>query len=396
MHAVYGPGHAFLLQHRIHAGPQLLGRRTCARARVRIPDQLERRNACGRGHRVGVVRPLVRDAFAPARGRRFVIEPVENILAAGDGPAGHAAGHDLRQRGQIGHDAVERLCASGRDAETGDHFVEDQQHAVPGGNLAQLLQERRRRGYRAGTAPNRLDYHSGHVAALTENARHARGVVRLDQDDVGSDVGKHADGRRAVEVLFDAERRMVVPAVEVGLEAHDLALPGRRAGEAHREERRFGPRGREAHAFGGGDQFLYQTRPFDLQLVPCGKVHALAQLRLDCRHDVGMLMAQQQCAVSAVVVDVLVAIDVPLARTHGAIDVEPIGPGAPRVVDDAAWQQPTRLIVAPARARRAFEVTPENQRFARSFCTHRLDFRAPKGRHDMGRMAAIILSATRA
>ena len=57
--------------------------------------------------------------------------------------------------------------------------------------------------------------------------------------------------------------------------------------------------------------------------------------RLD---DGGMRMAEQHGAVAAEVIDILVAVDVPLARARGARNVDRIGVEVARVVGDAARQ----------------------------------------------------------
>src|SRR5947209_2241519 len=65
----------------------------------------------------------------------------ENVLAAGDRSARQPAGEDLRQRRQIGSDAVLGLRPAWRNPEAGDDLVEDQQHAMLPGQFTQLGQE---------------------------------------------------------------------------------------------------------------------------------------------------------------------------------------------------------------------------------------------------------------
>ncbi len=55
-------------------------------------------------------------------------------------------------------------------------------------------------------------------------------------------------------------------------------------------------------------------------------------------HDARVVMAQQQRAVPAVVVHVLVAVDIPLVRSLGAIDIYRVGVQVARIVHDAARQ----------------------------------------------------------
>ena len=76
------------------------------------------------------------------------------------------------------------------------------------------------------------------------------------------------------------------------------------------------PEAGEAHALGAGDQAVDQLGPSHLQLVRGAPVRAELHLALDRLHHRRMAVAQQQRAVAAEVVDVLVAVDVPLARTR--------------------------------------------------------------------------------
>src|SRR4029078_10632753 len=62
------------------------------------------------------------------------------------------------------------------------------------------------------------------------------------------------------------------------------------------------------------------------------------ELTLNRFEHLRMLMSEQQRAVTAVVIDVFVAVDVPLARTQRMVAVDAIGPHAARLVHDAARQ----------------------------------------------------------
>ena len=98
-----------------------------------------------RRERVGVEGAGMVDLFLAGRLGDLEVEQVEDVLAPGDRAARQAAGEDLRQRRQVGPDAVGLLRAAGRDAEAVDHLVEDQQDAVLGGEPAQRVEEIRGR-----------------------------------------------------------------------------------------------------------------------------------------------------------------------------------------------------------------------------------------------------------
>ena len=69
---------------------------------------------------------------------------------------------------------------------------------------------------------------------------------------------------------------------------------------------------------GAGDQPVDQLGPAHLQLVRRAPMRAEPHLPLDRLHDRGMAMTEQQRAVATEVVDILVAVDVPLARPGSA------------------------------------------------------------------------------
>ena len=129
-----------------------------------------------------------------------------------------------------------------------------------------------------------------------------------------------------------------MPAVEVTLEAHDLVLAGVRTGEAERHVRRLGAGGGEAHPLRTRHHFAHDLRPAHFALMVGAGVCAVRQRLLDGGEDLRSAVAEQQGAVAAGVVDVLVAVPVPLARALGPRDVDAVGPHMARIVDDAGGQ----------------------------------------------------------
>ena len=77
----------------------------------------------------------------------------------------------------------------------------------------------------------------------------------------------------------------------------------------------------EAHALGGRDQRLDQLGPVDHLGMIVAEVEAVGDGALDGLDHRRMGMAEQQRAVAHAVVDVLVAVDVPLARAARVGDV---------------------------------------------------------------------------
>ena len=158
-----------------------------------------------------------------------------------------------------------------------------------------------------------------------DDALDARHVVGREERRTVRHLLQHARVGRAVEVVVHAERHLIVPAMEVRLEAQDPGLAGRCAGDPQRELRRFRARRGEPHALDRRHHRLDQARPFDFQLVRGREVHALPELRPDRLQDLGVLVAEEQRTVTAVVIDVLVAVDVPFARAERAVAVDAVG-----------------------------------------------------------------------
>ena len=84
------------------------------------------------------------------------VDPIHEPRRAGDDADRHAAADDLAVGGEVGPDAEPLLRAARRDAEAGDHLVEDQRGADLARDRAQLAQELAR--LQIGTAAlHRLD-----------------------------------------------------------------------------------------------------------------------------------------------------------------------------------------------------------------------------------------------
>ena len=214
--------------------------------------------------------------FSTGRGRAREVEPLEHVGAADHGPARQAAGQDLGERGEVGGDAEVRLRAARRHAKAGDHLVEDQQHAVRRGQLAQ-----RARGSPAAAASCRTSRRSARSApprcrrsAASSCAQRVRVVRARAARTLAATSASTPGGRRAVEMALVARGHVVVPAVEVGLEADDLAPAGERAREPHRHQRRLGAGRGEAHPLGARHQPPDRLGPAHLERMARAEVRA--------------------------------------------------------------------------------------------------------------------------
>ena len=143
-----------------------------------------------------------------------------------------------------------------------------------------------------------------------------------------------------------------MPAVEVALEAHDPVLAGMRPGEAECHVGRLGAGRGEAHALRTRHQLAHDLRPADLALVIGARMGAVRQRLPNRVEHLRPAVTQQQGAVAAGVVDILVAVLVPLARALGPGDVDAVRLQIARVVDDAGRQELPGFGRESSRARR--------------------------------------------
>ena len=105
---------------------------------------------------------------------------------------------------------------------------------------------------------------------------------------------------------------MIVPAMEMPCKADNLALARERARHTQCQMCCLRPGDREPYFFGRRNQSLDKFAPLDLQGVTRSVVGAVTHLRGHRLDDAGMIVAENQRAVSAEVVHVFISIDVPL------------------------------------------------------------------------------------
>ena len=104
---------------------------------------------------------------------------------------------------------------------------------------------------------------------------------------------------------------MVMPAMEVSAEAQELRLARMGSRQPQRHVRGLGTRGDQANLLRARNHLFDEFGPLEFQLVLSAVVRAprhLTDHRLD---NGGVGMAQNQRAMTAVIVDILVAVDVP-------------------------------------------------------------------------------------
>ena len=142
---------------------------------------------------------------------------------------------------------------------------------------------------------------------------------------------------------------VVVPAVEVVLQLDDLVAPGVGPGQPHRHQRGLGAAAVEPHPLDGRHQVHDRPGPAHLLVGARPQVRAAADLLGDRVRDGRVRVPQDQRAVPRNVVDVFVAVHVPLARPLPVGDVQRERLGVAIVVGHAAGEDAHGLPVTLGR-----------------------------------------------
>ena len=179
-----------------------------------------------------------------------------------------------------------------------------------GGHFAEFAKECPARRHVPESRPGRFEDGGGNVVTARQHGFDGFDVVGGDNDyflyDRARDALRLVDFRRGV-----VERHMVMPAVEVIAEAQELRLASMGSRQPKRHVRGLGTRGDQANLFSARNHLLDEFGPLEFQFVLSAVMRASRHLT-DHRLDNGRVgMAQNQCAVTTVIVDIFVAVDVP-------------------------------------------------------------------------------------
>ncbi len=342
--------HAAVLEDIPEAGPQPLTEPVHVGVHLPLGDHAQAGVPGRRAEGVGVVRARVRDPPERVPLRVIVSEPehLHVLPLPRDGAARVAAGHDLPQRREVGCHPQAFLGPARGVPEPRHHLVEDEQHPVLPGHPPQLPQVAPARRYEAHGAPSRLQDQAGHVSAL-HSLLHGPDVVRRHHLHGLHGPPWDAGAPGPVEGRAVADGHVVVPAVEVAGEPHDLLSAGVRPGYPQGHKGRLGPGAGELHqaAPRRGHQPRDLLRPLDLQLLAGAVVGPLPHLLQHRPGDRGVEVAQKERPVAHPVVHVLVPVHVPLPRPLRPDAVYGEGPHVPAVVGHAPWEDPQGPPVEP-------------------------------------------------
>ena len=274
-----------------------------------------------------------------------------NIGAPGQRGARISAGDDLGKRRQIRRDLVEALRATGGAAESGDHFIEDEDDAVFRRDLAQIGQELRGEWDLAEACAGRFENDGGDIVALLADRLHECDVVGWADDRAVDHASQYPRRDRGV-----VESHLVMPAVEVWSESQNDGLPCVSSGNPQRELRRLGSGNGKSDALGAGNQLPDPVRPLQLELMSSAVVDSARDLLPHRFHHLRMAVAQDQSAMAAEVIDIAVVVDVPLAGAFGAGDIDRMGHQIADIVGDPAGKDFASLGVAIPRSGRLANV----------------------------------------
>ena len=237
-----------------------------------------------------------------------------------------SVGDRLPEDREIGRNPEQRLRPAERDAEAGDHLVEDEDGVIAVAPLPDRLDIPRPGGDDPGVAQDRLQDHRGDLPTVHLHRRPQRLRVVPGQDDdvlerrAGLAPGaryRGGDGPLGVRRLPDVDR--VQPAVVVALEPRDLPPAGGRAGDADRRVDRLGPGRAKPHDLDRGDRGHDALSDLDLQGVGASEDQPPADRVDDRPGHPGVGMPEDDGPHPADVVDVRVAVDI--------LEDGPVGPG---------------------------------------------------------------------
>ena len=125
---------------------------------------------------------------------------VHHIAATAECANGHSATDDFTEAGQIRHDAVIILCSGQRYAETGHHFIDDQQCAKLIAQRTQARQEFRQRRDAVHVAGDRLNDDAGDLLRILFKCRtYRREIVVGAGQGVFREIGRNAWGVRLAQ-----------------------------------------------------------------------------------------------------------------------------------------------------------------------------------------------------
>jgi len=281
-----------------------------------------------------------------------------DLALAGHRADRHPASERFAQHAQVRDDTQVLLRAAGGQAKGGQHFVEEQYHAVPVAQLAAPLQQTGLGQDATLVIVDRFQHQRGHsIPVPGKRGFQCRFVVERDDDDVaasaGGDprrfrIGDRRSGRpRLVQRWRGAEVQGVGIAVKVPFELDDLVAAGNAAGQAQGMHHGLGPRAGKPHQFRAryqlGDSPSQRHVMFRLVRTEDAQIQGPRYRRLDP----GMVVAQQRRAVRDAHVDVFAAFDVVDSRAVAAGHVQRMADGCigTRGGRDAARQITLSLVV---------------------------------------------------
>ena len=151
--------------------------------------------------------------------------------------------------------AILGLALTASAASAGDYMSADEVKALFTGKTFDGVYLPKDKNFKAYEAPD-----GSHI--VVERSLGSLEVPGGHQDDALGHRRRNPARWGSVELSEESGRGVVVPAMEVSDQSHDLGSTGDRPRQPQRQLRRFGPRVGEPHAFRAGYQALDPLRPF--------------------------------------------------------------------------------------------------------------------------------------
>src|SRR5262249_6261844 len=143
-----------------------------------------RQRGNGRGGRqgIGIERALVPDLLMTCGFGSRRVEPIHDVGASSHRTTGQATGHNFGEHTKVGCDGVAPLRSAARPAEACDDLVEDEEGAIPAGELTQPYKEAGWKWHLTPRGARRFDEYGGDVATGLQCPGDAADVVGGEQD----------------------------------------------------------------------------------------------------------------------------------------------------------------------------------------------------------------------
>ena len=260
-------------------------------------------------------------------------------------PTIQSSSHHLRQCGHVRDNAKILLGATDGIAKARDDFIKDEHDATTCCCLPEMLEKGRIGRDRVIVRAPGFSNDGRNIIRAVQRLRQGCRVIKGDKHDRAlhflGDTGRHRHVIRGDDSAHD----VIVPAMEMALKLDDFTFASVGACGAQCQKGGFSARAGEFDRLRARHQVHDQTGPVDFESRTPAGVRTACHLLTYGLDDSRVRMPQQHGTVPHPVIDVAIAIHIPLVRAHTAVHVEWKGIEGPCHMRHATRQERLRLLV---------------------------------------------------